>query len=186
MHSRGELPHLEKPGATYFVTFCTVGSNDRPDVLARPIPCEACAIATASEPTTSHRPRPRLLARPDTAGVVQQALLHFHQQRYWLWAWVVMPDHVHVLMTTFSDHRLGSILHSWKSYTANVINRVLSRRGRVWQRESFDHLVRSSHHATAFVTYIELNPVAAKLCRTPEAWPYSSARTNLGSGVGLG
>jgi putative DNA methylase len=88
----------------------------------------------------------------------------------------VMPDHVHVVVTPFPDYSLSSLLHSWKSFTANQINRRLGRSGRLWQEESFDHLIRSVDAFTSFVTYTEDNPVAAGLCGQPRDWRFSSAR----------
>ncbi len=87
-----------------------------------------------------------------------------------------MPDHVHVVVAPFPDHDLGSILHSWQSYTAHLINLRTHRSGPVWQRESFDHLIRSAEDFDRFITYVEDNPVVAGLCTTREQWPFSSAR----------
>ena len=87
-----------------------------------------------------------------------------------------MPDHVHVVVAPLPDHDLGSVLHSWKSYTAHLINLRTHRSGPVWQRESFDHLIRSAEDFDRFITYVEDNPVAAGLCATADRWPFSSAR----------
>ena len=177
IRSRGKLPHLAKPGGTYFVTFCL--HNGSGPVGARrvaPHPTNPEDIARLSEP-------PRdvcnlLLALPRLARIVEEALLFFRSQRYDLHAWCVMPDHVHVVVAPFPDHDLGSIIHSWKSYTAHLINLRTHRSGPVWQRESFDHLICSAEDFDRFITYVEDNPVAAGLCTTREQWPFSSARIN--------
>ena len=117
-----------------------------------------------------------LLAIPRIARVVESALLHFQGRRYGLHAWCVMPDHVHVLVTPFHGYGLERILHSWKSFTANEINRMLHRSGTVWQRESFDHLVRSPEAFERFLAYIEANPVTAGLCSRAPEFRFSSAR----------
>jgi REP element-mobilizing transposase RayT len=116
-----------------------------------------------------------ILRHADAAGLVQSALLYFERQRYQLAAWCVMPNHVHVAYTTLGQHSPQDIHHSWKSYTSHEINKLLDRRGTLWERESFDHLIRSPEHYEAFVAYIENNPVEAGLCATPEEWPFSSA-----------
>jgi REP element-mobilizing transposase RayT len=133
-----------------------------------------------SEPTpTAADP---VLGLPRVARVVEDALLHFQGQRYVLHAWCVMPDHVHVLVTPFEGRPLDTILHSWKSFTANEVNKMLHRAGALWQRESFDHLVRSQEAFEKFIAYIEANPVQASLCSDPSAWSFSSARHRCGVG----
>jgi REP element-mobilizing transposase RayT len=117
-----------------------------------------------------------LLKRPEIAEIVEGALGHFQGNRYDLHAWVVMPNHVHAVLTPFEGHSVSDILHSWKSFTASAINRSLGRSGKLWQHESFDHLVRNHDSLIRFITYTENNPVAAGLCQHPEDWPFSSAR----------
>ena len=87
-----------------------------------------------------------------------------------------MPNHVHALLTPLPGFELSGILHSWKSFTAKAINRLLDRQGAVWQRESFDRYIRDAHHFGVAVDYIEQNPVAAGLCASEDDWPFSSAR----------
>ena len=177
--SRGKLPHLLKPGCTYFVTFCLerscgarVRARSTLDTAAEP-----ADVARMSEPRTALADP--VLSLPRVARMVEDALLHFQGRRYALHAWCIMPDHVHVLVTPFHDRPLGSILHSWKSFTANETNKMLHRAGALWQRESFDHLVRSPETFAKFVAYIEANPVEAGLCPEASAWQFSSARYRL-------
>jgi REP element-mobilizing transposase RayT len=174
--SRGRLPIPTKLGGTYFITYClrTCGriaaSRDRgaedtfdPDEIAR-----------MSEP-----PTPTLvptLGIPRIARVVESSLLHFQGQRYTLHSWCVMPDHVHALVTPDVDRPLETIVHSWKSFTAHEVNRMLHRSGPLWQRECFAHLVRSAEAFERFLVYVEANPVTAGLCDEASGWPFSSAR----------
>lgn len=109
------------------------------------------------------------LARAEIAELVQRALRHFHDQRYYLSAWCVMPNHVHMVVTPIGDWELSTILHSWKSFTANKANKILKREGAFWERESFDHLIRTFAHFEAFVHYVENNPVEARLCQAKES-----------------
>lgn len=109
------------------------------------------------------------------AEIVQNALLYYDGQRYLLHAWVVMPNHVHTLFTPEGVWTLSQIAHTWKSYTANECNRVLTRRGQFWQREPFDRYIRDERHYKNAVRYIEDNPVKAALCSKPEDWRWSSA-----------
>jgi REP element-mobilizing transposase RayT len=115
-----------------------------------------------------------ILGRPEVARIVQDALLFFEGQRYRLAAWCVMPNHVHSVLTPCGDHGLSDILQSWKSFTAKEINKALGRRGTVWERESFNHLVRSPEHFERFVAYTERNAVQAGLCQDPKDWSFGS------------
>jgi REP element-mobilizing transposase RayT len=112
---------------------------------------------------------------PQVAEMVQASLLKFNNIRYELFAWVVMPNHLHFLLTRFEGFDLAGILHSLKSYTAHEANKMLSRKGQFWWEEYFDRYIRDADHFRKTVNYIENNPVKAKLCRSPEDWPYSSA-----------
>jgi REP element-mobilizing transposase RayT len=117
----------------------------------------------------------RDLALPETADLVQAALLNFDALRYALIAWCVMPNHVHVLIETYSGYRLDEIVHSWKSFTAKQANRLLRRTGSFWAPEYFDRYMRDDAHLAATATYIAANPVRAGLCKDPSDWRFSSA-----------
>ena len=108
------------------------------------------------------------------AETVQMALLCFEGERYKLSAWCIMPNHVHVVVTPLEENKLFAIVHSWKSFTSNKINKALRRKGVLWERESFDHLIRTPAHFEGFITYTEENPVKAGLCKHPQDWSFSS------------
>ena len=171
IRTRGTLPHVEQLGSVYFVTFRAadaVGPRSprhephRHDELVRAHDPPLCAGAC-------------VLTRPDIGPIVAGALRHFDGERYLLGPWCVMPNHVHVLVAPLGEIALSSILHSWKSFTARQINQLLHRRGPFWEREYFDHRVRSDRWASWFAEYIEWNPVAAGLCQRPEEWRLGSA-----------
>lgn len=83
--------------------------------------------------------------------------LHHHDGRsYDLIAYVVMPNHVHLMMTPYRD--TTTIMHSIKRFTATQINKYLGQTDPVWQREYFDHLVRSAASFEKFIAYIRQNP----------------------------
>ena len=110
------------------------------------------------------------------AEVVENALLHFDDERYALHAWCVMPNHVHTLFTPLAGFKMSQIAHSWKSFTATKCNKLLGRTGPFWEREPFDRYIRNAQHYHNAVVYIENNPVKARLCEKPEDWRWSSAR----------
>jgi REP element-mobilizing transposase RayT len=116
-----------------------------------------------------------LLRQPVNAELVANAIRFFDKKRYELPAWCVMPNHVHAIVSPYAGHSLGKILHSWKSFTSHELKKLLNREGSTWERESFDHLVRSEKSLEAFVEYVEQNPVKAGLVRRAEDWPFSSA-----------
>ena len=174
----GNLPHWRQEGVTCFVTFR----------LADSIPYERLAqwlaerkAWQAAHPPPLSRDALReygrlfparieawldsglgscLLGRPDCRRIVEDALAHFAGVRYLLDEFVVMPNHVHVLATPLGEHRLSGILHSWKSFTGNQINRATGRQGAFWQKESFDHIVRNAASLERFRQYIRDNPKA--------------------------
>ena len=93
------------------------------------------------------------LARSELSELVESVLQYFNNERYKLLDHVVMPNHVHVIVTPFGEHLLSSIVHTWKSFAAHRINDALNRRGAFWQKESFDHIVRSVESLEKFREY---------------------------------
>jgi putative transposase len=104
-----------------------------------------------------------LLKRPELAAVVARTLLHFDGQRYHLGDFVVMPNHVHLLVCLLGETDLLAQTKSWKRYSSTQINHCLGRQGHFWQAESFDHLVRSPEQFAHFQRYIADNPKKAGL-----------------------
>ena len=72
-----------------------------------------------------------------------------------------MPNHVHALVKPLGEHKISDILHSWKSYTANEINKHENLSGKLWMRESYDHIVRNEGSLNCIRHYINQNPVKA-------------------------
>lgn len=104
-----------------------------------------------------------MLRDPGAAALVADALRHFDGERYALGDFVVMPNHVHLLVGLIGDTEIESQCKSWKSYSAREINLFTGRRGRLWQAESFDHLVRGPEQFERFRRYIAENPAKAGL-----------------------
>lgn len=90
--------------------------------------------------------------------IVEGALRHFDGQRYVLHAFIVMPNHVHVLVSPLATHTMPTILHSWKSYTATAIRKRIGGSGTFWQKESWDRLIRGEAHFRHVANYIRHNP----------------------------
>ena len=180
-HYRGYLPHCDAGGEGHSV----LDISPRRLFSRRPIggleagnevaPCDGgkCGVAAASGSVPGCRRRGECLFRdPRLALLVQNALLFFHGQRYDLHAWVVMPNHVHVLFRLRRGHALSDVVQSWKSYTAKEANKLLHRHGRFWQEDYFDRYIRDDDDYGKCLAYIENNPVKAGLCQIASDWPY--------------
>lgn len=103
-----------------------------------------------------HPDQPML--KPNERDLVKSALFHFDGNRYELLAWVVMHNHVHVIVRPLENYRLQDILRSWKSYSANILQRKFGRRNRIWQDEYFDRIIRDEAEFLEKAQYILNNP----------------------------
>ena len=189
----GQLPHWYQPGATYFVTFRTADSIPAPvaavwyrhrdewlryhgidpslpswmkSLQALDPPLQREFHSTFSREFLEHLDRGHgecLLRRPELAKLVVESLRHSDGVTYHLGDFVIMPNHVHLLVGLIGETDILRVCRSWKRFSATKINRALGRRGRFWQEESFDHLVRSSEHFERSRRYVEANPRAANL-----------------------
>lgn len=185
---RLHLPHWRQPGVTYFLT-TRLGDSLPQAKLAewkeerenwlRARSCRTVADLerlAAKERHDFHRHFTAKfhawldagygacwLRRPDAARIVADALRFFAGERYLLGDFVVMPNHLHVLVTPAPDHELSEIVRSWKTFTARQINGLLGRSGAFWQAETYDHIVRSEEQLAHYCRYIAENPLKAKL-----------------------
>jgi len=104
--------------------------------------------------------------------------LHDHETKYRLHAVVVMPDHVHIILTPLTDETrrlivsLVEIMKAIKGASAHAINRRLCRHGAIWQEESFDRVLRSSDNLDAKIDYVLQNPVRAGLVQDWRKYPW--------------
>jgi HsdR family type I site-specific deoxyribonuclease len=175
----GDLPHWEQGSVWYFVTFRLADSlpqavvEELKDDRERWRQNHDLDNLTPSELAEYHRlfsdryetllnagSGSCVLRDPQIAKIVDEAIRHFGGQRYDLDEYVIMPNHVHVLVRPTNGHRLVDILHSWKSFTANIINKRFGKTGQFWQHESYDHIVRHERAMNAIRRYIRENPVA--------------------------
>ncbi len=119
------------------------------------------------------------MTHPVIAEDIIDTWRHFAGERYQLCAWVIMPNHVHVVITVMPDHTLAAILQSWKSWTGKGIK---AHTGTIrWQRDYWDRYIRDEAHYRKTVSYVLQNPVKAGLCAQPHDWPWSSANPRKGS-----
>jgi REP element-mobilizing transposase RayT len=185
-YSRGYLPHYNNLSTFQSITFRLADSL--PKARLREIECELLE----SSPSKISAERRKLieswldagigccaLKHPALAALMQETLLKWDGARYRLFAWCIMPNHVHVLLETIAD--LSKIVGSWKSFTGRWAMRNNAGLGlgipgpTLWMREYWDRYIRDADHFASVRTYIENNPAAAGLCKHPSDWPWSSA-----------
>ncbi len=177
-HENGYLPHRDEPGLTQFVTFRLIdsfpvelrweweGLLKIEDDRKRRIELEAYLDKGRGE---CH------LRRKEIATVVEESLLFRHKVQYELQAWVIMPNHVHLLFLV-QNVPMWQLVEAWKGFTAKEVNKILGRTGAFWQEGYWDTYMRDSEHETKTRRYIENNPTKAKLVKSPKEWLFSSAR----------
>ena len=172
-HSRHYLPHFDSQDVTQFVTFR----------LADSLPKEALRRLESARHPESLRHQllddgygACWLQTGSVARLVEEALLTFDGKRYRIHAWTIMPNHVHVLFTARPGFSLGTIMGSWKRFTAREANRQLGRAGAFWQTEYWDRYIRNEAHFGTAKTYIDQNPVKAGLVADAALWPFGSGR----------
>lgn len=184
IHSRGRLPHWERDEAIYFVTFRLADSIpaaareairlEREDIvrtakhLGRPLSdseqLRLERLHTDRIEELLHAGSGSCALKHDScAQIVAECIGHFDAVRYDLFAWCIMPNHVHAVFHARTGFSLGRILHGWKSYTANQCNKLLGRSGPFWMEESFDRLIRDDAEFQKYVDYTLDNPVKAGL-----------------------
>jgi REP element-mobilizing transposase RayT len=173
-HDRGYLPHFDAGAIVQTVTFRLA------DSLPREYYEKAASIVSNAkerffflEKGIDQGRGDCVLTNPINASIVRTALGYFDGERYRLLAWAIMPIHLHAMIEPIQGYSLGGIVHSWKSYTANQINKGAKKR--LWAPGYFDRYVRDEEHYANARFYIENNPVKARLVEKPEDWLYSSA-----------
>jgi REP element-mobilizing transposase RayT len=195
------LPHWQPPGATLFVTFRLAGS----------LPIEAIKILQEEQGETQasttygneHQNQGFLeekrsfrkwdlaldssntglqwLKQPAIAEILVEALHYRHMQFFDLFAYCIMPNHVHVVfkplkMAENEYYVLNRIMQSMKRHTARQANRALGRKGKFWQAESYDHVIRDGQELNRIINYVISNPVKAGLVDRWEDWPWTYVR----------
>ena len=174
------LPHWHPPAASIFLTWRLYGSLPKP--LAPQGPKSSAGETFSQRFRRMDAVLDRAVNGPVwlTDGVVAECATVVIERgagelrHYRLHAFVVMANHVHLLMTPLRP--LSRITNALKGASARECNKILKRTGNhFWQDESFDHWVRTPNEFEKIRRYIEQNPVAAGLANAPADWPWSSA-----------
>jgi len=165
------LPHIFDEGSNLFVTWHLAGSLPRERYPPAGKMNSGAAFVWMDRYLDTSREGPQWLGREEIAKIVEEVL---HRQECDLHAYVIMPNHVHALLTPKISP--SKLMQSIKGSSAREANKMLGVTGRpFWQHESYDHLVRTAEEFGKIRRYIENNPVKAGLAATPEAYRWSSA-----------
>ena len=177
---RRRLPHLDAPGRPVLVTWRLWGSLPRERTFFRESLTSGEAFVALDRLLDTARSGPLYLRQVEVASLVMEQLRQVAADGLcWLHAFVVMPNHVHVLRTP--QVTLADLIRQVKGPTACHANRLLRRAGEpFWQQEYFDRIVRSEDEFARIRRYVEWNPVKAALVARPENFPWSSARAEAG------
>jgi REP element-mobilizing transposase RayT len=205
IRNRGRLPHWEKEAGLYFITFHLADSLPR-SVLAK-IADRHRILETAKQNNANLLPDQKALLAGYSHACIEEyfdrgagscpfldmriagamaAALRFREGRHYrLLAWCVMPNHVHVVARLFPGQELAKVVKAWKNFSAKSANQALGRKGRFWQREYYDRLIRNGDELDRAIRYVVENPAKAGLDNW--AWVWSAgweARTTAGQEAG--
>lgn len=202
-HSPGTLPHFDVGGIYQFITYHLADSLPKAKIKAMQEELKGLP------PTEIVQKKWKLLdeyldtgygscllRNPECANVIISAWQFFHLIRYDLVAWVVMPNHVHLLIRQYEGWPLGKIVLSWKNYTARKINEICRtgvrypqddrtgvrypqdgcRASPFWHSGYWDRYIRDENHFHNTIHYIHFNPVKAGLVANEYDWPWSSSQ----------
>jgi putative transposase len=135
-----EVPHWVEPGALFHIRIALDRSKEQ-----------------------------RALTEPDLARrLISSAGFYEEQQRWHITLFLLMPDHLHALLSLARDASMSRVIGDWKHFHSR-------KHGVIWQDGYFDHRLRDDERGEQLsekMNYIRQNPVAAGLCTPAEEWPW--------------
>ncbi len=198
---RRDLPHIQPPGATLFITSRLVGSLPTNVQKRLATEREKMLIALRRAPKGSNEWKekyvalkvhfakydklldhanygPTWLSNSLIADLVASAIHHRDGLVYDLDAFTIMSNHFHLEMTPLQKEDgtyipMSAIMHSLKRYTARKANQLLNRKGQFWQHENYDYFARNAKEQERIAIYIANNPVEARLVERWYDWPWT-------------
>ncbi len=202
-YSRGYLPHRDKEGLYQMITYHLADSlpadvlqRMRQEIRSYPSEKQDIELRKKIEEWADAGHGSCVLRNSHIAAMVVENWKHYDGKRYDLLAYVVMPNHVHVLIFVYSGVSLAKIVQSWKGYAGKKIKEFLDEKAgnadrpvgrtakqtlgvprfngdKIWHREYWDRFIRNEKHYTSAVEYILQNPVRANLVKNTEDWLWS-------------
>ena len=173
---RRHLPHWRQPGATYFVTFRAADAIPQQQLQAlkrwrsrwereNPEPRResdwhefAKEITTRTERYLDQGYGECLFSNTQAAEEMSRTLLYFQDIRLHVGCFAVMHNHVHSVIRPLGEFQLEDVLESVKGFVSRKVNRLVGRKGKLWEQESFDRIIRDEDHLYRVVQYIGNNP----------------------------
>ena len=178
---RRNLPHLYYNEGIYFVTYRLYGSIHPDELKKLHIPIRKSQAIHSHEQKKIFKKYDSLLDKavnnikylknPDVREICKAPIHHYDEKEYKLICYCIMPNHVHLVIDLINRERLlGDILGSIKKYSAKESNKLLGQKGKFWQSESFDRLVRDEVELYFTIRYVLMNPVNARLVSDWKEW----------------
>jgi putative DNA methylase len=172
--SQRYLPHFWRIGQPLFITFRLYDSLPAGRAFPKDAMTSGKAFVCMDRILDEYQESPRYLQIPNVAASVAETIQRGADAGYVLHAWVIMPNHVHLLITPQSD--VPTLMRRLKGSSARRANQILGRSGvPFWQDESYDRLVRDAEEFRRIKDDIVQNPVRAGLAAAPEMYLWSSA-----------
>ena len=210
MYYKRKLPHWQPNHAEFFITFRLADSLpqraiekiksekrllerklynaqqvDRSDKLSDLRKKHRLLFNKYEDQLDSGSSGPTWLSKPSIANTISEAIHYRDGSKYDLYAYCIMPNHVHMVIKMISLNKdrqipaLTSVLKSLKSFTALKANRILNRTGQFWQHESFDRVIRNAEELESTIKYVLNNPAKANLIDKWQDWPYSYCKSKF-------
>ncbi len=180
-HSRGRLPHFDGE-VTQLITFRLADSlpknvieRIRLDVNKENPGNNSREFRIRIEKYLDQAVGECILRDPAVAEILEETILHEHWNSCVVRAFVIMPNHGHILLRARDGFDLSGIMQRIKGVSARKINKLLEKSGTIWQADYFDRYIRDEEHFYKAIRYIHNNPVKAGLCESAEEWRFSSA-----------
>jgi REP element-mobilizing transposase RayT len=170
------LTHWEQRDATYFVTF-RLGDSIPKDVLDQWVGERDEWLKRHPPPRTDAMEKEFYTRFPskieqwlDAAYgtcILKSAVVRVHVEetlrcfdglQYFLYSWVVMPNHAHILFGLSPENSLGKVVGAWKGVSARRINALSNTTGALWQKDYFDRMIRDEAHFWRCAHYMRNNP----------------------------
>ena len=186
-HKRN-LPHIYLPNAAYFITFRIKGSLPAvkiQELLAwkekQGVPRNKdekylleSRFFDRYDTALDNSKRLQYFKNPELAQIVAELIHKYDGKEYFLIAYSIMPNHVHLVILLYDASKTpDKILHTIKRLSAYRINNKIGKKGKFWQSESYDHIVRDEDELRRIVEYTLYNPVKAGLVENWEDWKFN-------------
>ena len=174
--TKGNLPHWTQYGKITFITFHLADSLPKHAIdfmqaeyesLKRLSENSECPQNAARLKAIRHNQLEKyldkgygscLLRNVLYRNIIVGTLNHDNRLAYILHSYVIMPNHVHLLIEPIGSATIQNITQTIKSVSSHNINKLTHQKGNIWQKEYFDRIIRNEDHYMRVLDYIRNNP----------------------------